>query len=60
MVAGLGTGRDLEVRTVLGDQMTVDICMAYMLILVSMTMNLMQGNGGSANAKKVALNYLDN
>ena len=39
--------------------MTVDVCMAYMLTLVSMTFTLMQGHSGSAKAQK-ALNYLDN
>ena len=36
--------------------MTVDLCMAYMLMLVSTTLTLMQGHSGSANAK----NLIDN
>ena len=35
---------------------TVDLCMVYMLMLVSMT--LMQGHSGSAKAKN-RLNYFD-
>ena len=40
--------------------MTVDVCMAYMLMLVSMTLTLMQGHSGLADEKKSVLNYLDN
>ena len=35
--------------------MTVDLGMAYMLMLVSMTLILMQGHSGSAKAKQSAL-----
>ena len=31
--------------------MTVDLCMSYLLMLVSMTLTLMQGHSGSAKAK---------
>ena len=35
--------------------MTVELCMAYTLILVSMTMTLMQGHSGSAEAKQTSV-----
>ena len=31
--------------------MAVDLCTAYMLMLVAITLALMQGHSGSANAK---------
>ena len=34
--------------------------MAYMLILISMTLTSMQGHSGLAEETKFALNYLDN
>ena len=37
--------------------MTVDLCRAYMLI--SMTLSLMHGDSDFAEEKKSALNYLD-
>ena len=40
--------------------MTVDLCMAYMPMPVSMALTLMQGLSGLASAKQSALNYLDN
>ena len=40
--------------------MTVDLCMAYLLVLILMTLTLVQGHSGSANANKSALNYLEN
>ena len=39
--------------------MTVDLCMAYMLMLVSTTLTLMQGYSGSAEETIQLLNYLD-
>ena len=40
--------------------MTADLCTAYMLMLVSMTLTLMQGHSGLAEGGKSALIYLDN
>ena len=40
--------------------MTVNLYMAYMLMLVSMTLTLMQGHSGSAKANKSALHSLGN
>ena len=39
--------------------MTVDLCMAYILMLVSMTWTLTQVHIESAEATKSGLNYLD-
>ena len=35
--------------------MTVDVCMAYILMLVSMTFTLMQGHNGSADEKNLSV-----
>ena len=40
--------------------MTVDLCMAYVPKLVSMTLLWVQSHSGSGDETKSALNYLDN
>ena len=40
--------------------MTVDLFMAYVLMLILMTLTLMQSHSESAKGKKSAFNYLDN
>ena len=40
--------------------MVADVCMPYMLMLVSMTMTVMQGHSVSAKANKSALHALGN
>ena len=40
--------------------MPVDLCMANMLMLVSMILTLMQGGSGLGEGENSALNYFDN
>ena len=38
--------------------MKVDLCMGYILMVISITLTLMQGHSGSAEGK-ICLNYLN-
>ena len=37
---------------------TVDVCMAYKVMFISMTFTVVQGHSGSANAKQSELNFV--